>query len=49
MKFVAISLILMVMADLVLAHGANTSHFFAFIAHFFHAAGEAGEQSVFSK
>jgi hypothetical protein len=49
MKFVALSLVLMVMADLVLAHGANTSHFFTFIGHFFHSARDAGEQSIFSK
>ncbi|MES1971639.1 MAG: hypothetical protein V4472_04210 [Pseudomonadota bacterium] len=49
MKFVLAAIIFLVLGDMIVAHGANTAMAATVIMRFFHATGQAGHESIFSR
>jgi hypothetical protein len=49
MKFVLAAIIFLILGDVILAHGANTAMAATAVMRFFHATGDAGHESIFSR
>lgn len=49
MKFILAALLMLVLGDIALAHGANTSKVVHAVTRFIHASGEEARSSVFTR
>jgi hypothetical protein len=49
MKFILAAIIMLILGDVALAHGANTARVASAVIRFFHATGDSARDSIFTR